>query len=157
MIYLQKIKRIPSYPEYGCDQDGNVYSFKFNKLKRLSPFFDRYFRVHIMEKKNESVSKKVHRLVAETWLNDWDPNLQVDHIDRDPRNNKASNLRMVTQSQNNQNNAAKGVHYNKFANKWAAYCKTNGTLIQFYFDTEAEAIKKREELVKIYYTHNPLN
>lgn len=46
---------------------------------------------------------RVHRLVAEAYLPDWDPELTVDHIDRDRRNNRASNLRMATMAEQHSN------------------------------------------------------
>lgn len=47
--------------------------------------------------KNGSRKKfSVHRLVAEYFLPDWDPNLEVNHIDGNRYNNAASNLRMIT-------------------------------------------------------------
>ncbi|QDP50744.1 MAG: hypothetical protein Unbinned1322contig1001_20 [Prokaryotic dsDNA virus sp.] len=42
----------------------------------------------------------VHRLVAEAFSLDWNPALQVDHIDGSRDNNRAANLRMVTNQQN---------------------------------------------------------
>lgn len=53
----------------------------------------------------------------------------VDHIDGDPSNNQCSNLRFVTQSQNNANqhgakrgskSGVKGVYWHKAAKKWCA-------------------------------------
>lgn len=53
----------------------------------------------------------------------------IDHIDGDPSNNQCSNLRLVTQSQNNANqigakknskSGVKGVYWHKAANKWCA-------------------------------------
>lgn len=42
----------------------------------------------------------VHRLVAEQYLNDWDPNLQVNHKDLNKLNNNINNLEMVTSQEN---------------------------------------------------------
>ena len=41
-----------------------------------------------------------HRLVAKYFLEDFDPELEVDHIDDNRSNNKASNLRMVSRLEN---------------------------------------------------------
>lgn len=46
---------------------------------------------------------KAHRIVWYLHHLTLDPNLEVDHIDRNPRNNLVSNLRLSTTSQNNQN------------------------------------------------------
>lgn len=42
----------------------------------------------------------VHRLVAEYFLNDWDPELEVNHIDGNRYNNAAENLEMCTHQRN---------------------------------------------------------
>lgn len=57
-----------------------------------------YFRVSLKGK-----SFCVHRLVAEAFIPNPDNKPYVDHIDTDIENNKASNLRWVTASENNRN------------------------------------------------------
>ncbi len=44
--------------------------------------------------------RRLHRLIAETFLDNTERKEQVDHIDMDRSNNKLSNLRWVTQSEN---------------------------------------------------------
>lgn len=50
---------------------------------------------------------------------------EIDHIDHDPANNRISNLREATRSQNMANSCArrefKGVHWHKAARKWEAH------------------------------------
>lgn len=58
---------------------------------------------------------------------------QVDHIDGDKTNNRISNLRLATTSQNvhsqrirrNNTSGYKGVTFNRSANKWVAQIKIN--------------------------------
>ena len=68
-----------------------------------------------------------HRLA---WLYEYGylPENQIDHIDRDPSNNRISNLREVSQVCNTRNcgnpatnkSGVKGIHRNKKSGKWCA-------------------------------------
>lgn len=50
-----------------------------------------------------NITYLVHRIIAETFLENPDNKPQIDHIDRDPSNNDVSNLRWVTASENCRN------------------------------------------------------
>jgi len=74
----------------------------------------------------------------------------VDHIDRNPKNNCKSNLRIVTMRVNGQNRSDKmegrctsrfpGVDYYKSQEKWRANIRINGKKkFLGLFDTEEEA------------------
>jgi len=151
------MKVIEGYKKYAVSEDGKIFSLDYRRtgeVRELSPATvgGGYNQVSFYK---DGKKKKfyVHRLVAEAYLQDYDPDLQVDHIDRDPTNNHVSNLRMVTPSQNNQNNNAKGIYFNKRCSKWYAQLKVNykqynGPLRA----TEEEAIADREELIKKYGT-----
>jgi hypothetical protein len=71
------------------------------------------------------------------------PKNHIDHIDGDRLNNRISNLRDVTQQQNNWNNtAAKGYSLYKKTSKYKARILINGNDIHLgYFNTEQEARK----------------
>ena len=51
----------------------------------------------------------VHRLIAEAFLPDWNPKLQVNHINGNGKDNRVSNLEMVTKSQNMQHALKTGL------------------------------------------------
>ena len=71
------------------------------------------------------------------------PEQQVDHRDRDGLNNRRSNLRVASQSQN-QGNAPthrRGVYYQKDRKKWGAQiCTNNQRRWLGAYDTEQEAL-----------------
>jgi hypothetical protein len=70
--------------------------------------------------------------VSETWLEDWNPEHQVDHINRVRTDNRIQNLRGLTRQQNAMNNAAKGISYHKKTKSWSAYIQVNGKKKMFY-------------------------
>ena len=89
------------------------------------------------------VSLRLHRVI----MNAPD-NLQVDHINGNGLDNRKSNLRLVTHTQNmlNQRKAKdntsgyKGVHWNKTRGRWQATIQANGKAKYLgLFDDPAEA------------------
>ena len=74
------------------------------------------------------------------------PEEVIDHIDRNPSNNKLKNLRSVTQRENllNSERSDKAKHAYKLPNKrWASYIGYKGERTHLgVFDTEEEATEK---------------
>ena len=106
--------------------------------------------------KIDSKGYMMHRLV---WLYLYGqfPKEQLDHIDGDKLNNKASNLRDAITSQNcvnqrgrkNNTSGFKGVILEKSSGKWVAQCNANGE--HYYlgmYDTPQEASNVRETFAK---------
>ncbi len=103
---------------------------------------------------------RVHRLMAEAFINNPDNKSMVDHKDRIRLNNNIYNLRWATASENNQNmslskrnkTGTTGVHYWKPSNEWYALIMINKKSIHGgYFATKEEAIAKRQELERIHF------
>jgi len=149
---------IPGYEKkYAVSEDGKVFSLDYRRtgeVRELSPLTvsGGYNQVSL-SKNGKGKRFYVHRLVAQAFLDDYDPDLQVDHVDRDPSNNHVSNLRMLTRSQNMQNNNAKGISFYKRCNKWIAHLQINHK--NYYGPlraTEAEALADRQELIQRYGT-----
>jgi hypothetical protein len=77
-----------------------------------------------------------HRLVH-LYMTGTFPEFEIDHIDRDPLNNRWSNLREATRSENLANmgmsklntSGAKGVHWSKLERKWKARISFNNKVI----------------------------
>ena len=89
-------------------------------------------------------------------MNCNDPNLQVDHINNIPLDNRKCNLRIVTHVQNNYNKTSRknssskyiGVWFDKSRNLWAVRIKKK---FIGRFKTEIEAGKARDVATKKYF------
>lgn len=93
---------------------------------------------------------KLHRL-----LTDCPRDMVVDHIDRDPLNNKLSNLKVCTEFENHQNQSRRndiiGVYYRARDNRWYANISFRTKRITRVFKTKEEAVAWRqaqEEVVR---------
>jgi hypothetical protein len=84
---------------YEVSDGGEVRNKKTGRILKQHDTGDGYFGVDIHAK-----SKKVARMIGERFLPLIDcPGLQIDHIDRNTKNNSASNLRWVSALENTQN------------------------------------------------------
>ena len=82
-----------------------------------------------------------HRLIW-VYVNGEDPgDLEIDHKDRNPLNNRISNLRLATHKQNGANQAGVGATWHKNIGRWIAQIRVNGTMIHLgTFKDKDEAI-----------------
>lgn len=103
---------------------------------------DGYVRIFV-----DGKSYLAHRLVWALVYGEV-PSLDVDHADRNRSNNRLSNLRLATRSQNCMNRPAhctnkvgiKGVHWHRATGKWAASIRFGGNRKHLgVFDTINEA------------------
>jgi len=124
-----------------------------------------YVRVSLI-KQGKSVGKKVHRLVAEFFIDGFKGSLTVNHKDFNKLNNRLINLELMTAYENtldfitkvkkpNSSSPHLGVNFHKQTCKWVARITVNKERLPLgSFDTEEEAINaieryKNGELVPI--------
>ena len=96
------------YTDYLITEEGDVYSRKFRKLKKMKQQTndDGYKTVDL---RNNGIRKiyKVHRLVTETYIPNPDNLPEVNHIDEDKTNNNVSNLEWCSHQYNIEYSLAK--------------------------------------------------
>jgi len=111
----------------------------------------------VAHKQKDKVRKYflIHRLL----LGVNEPTILVDHIDGNPLNNRRSNLRIATHSQNAQNSKLgknsttgyKNISFNKYHNKYIVSIRVKDIKKRHYgyFATIEEAVAERDRLLPI--------
>jgi len=167
-LNINFIVEIHDFDGYFVDMLGDVYSEKYGDMRKLKPVCDGlgYFFVHLY-KNGKQHTKKVHRIVAETFLHNPKNKKQVDHINGERQDNRLENLRWVTHSENQKNackyknntSGALGVSFDKFNNRWIAHWNDfNKKLVHKYFpvkkygnEAKQLAINYRKQMEEKFY------
>lgn len=96
------MKEHPKYKGYFITEDGEVFSNKQGVLKKITPYKNRrgYLTVRLCPKPYTQYRTGIHKLVAETYLDNPNNYPQVDHIDENKLNNNISNLQWIDNQRN---------------------------------------------------------
>ncbi len=100
------MKPHPTQTDYLITEEGDVYSRKFGKLKKMKQRTERYKAINLWNNGKEK-AHYVHRLVAETYIPNPDNLPEVNHKDEDKTNNNVANLEWSTHAYNVQHSLAK--------------------------------------------------
>ena len=103
LYQVSNLGRVKSLHQRAIKRNSKI---KINYEQILKPVIGKngYSTVTLYKKENNNKLKnnyKIHRLVAESFLNNSQNFPQVNHIDENKQNNKLSNLQWVSSSQNN--------------------------------------------------------
>jgi hypothetical protein len=92
-------------------------------------------------------------------FNIYDTDLMIDHIDGNKLNNSLTNLRQVTNQENQHNQInAKGYYFNKHRNKYHAQIRINNKVIYLgLFKTRWEARQAYLDAILIYHPTCPIH
>ena len=101
-----------------------------------------------------------HRLVLEAEIGEFEG--EVDHLSRDPLENRPFNLRAVTSSQNKHNTGKKpyntsgvlNVYWNKKNGKWMAFVKIGYKMIYLGFFTDLAIAAIAADFGRVHYHNN---
>lgn len=158
---VPEIKEDDSFKEISGEEWREIRKYKGYEVSNLGRVRkgDKIFQLnkkqgYVVTSFHDSKMQRVHRLVAEAFIEKKDPNQKfVDHINCVQSDNRVENLRWVTQSQNMMNRKAsrdnksgyKGVYFN--TGRWEVSITANGkTYYGGSFESKDDAIKKRKEL-----------
>lgn len=168
-------KAIPNFELYSISRDGVVN----NGRKDLKPYLNNSGYLCIDLKQGVRTKHLIHRLVAQTYIDNPNNYPIVNHIDGNKLNNHVDNLEWCTNSHNilharasglnPYNNPTKGlkigkgskyhnVTYDRARNKWKGSIRHEGkNLGQKRFNTEEEAGLYVNELIDRYGLDRPKN
>ena len=148
-------------------KDSNNSASSFGRIRNdktgkvLKPFLNttKYEMVEIKMNDGSRKQKLVNRLIAETFLENPLNKPFVDHIDNNVLNNKLSNLRYATRTENSlnrpmqKNNTSGCTGVSKAGDRWASVIKVDNVTHHLgTYNTKEEAIEKRKEAENKYYS-----
>ena len=146
LIKMEDWKWIQGYEnDYKICKNGDVISCKFNKEKILKPRIISDYLIVTLYKNKKQKHLNIHRLIAIYFIDNPNNYQIVDHINRNPKDNRIGNLRWITHSGNmrnkkNRGEYLKGVTFDKRNNKFMARITIDYKKKHLgCFDTELEA------------------
>ena len=99
-------KKIEGYENYSITKEGDVYSLKWDKKRKLKPqkasqSKKGYVQVRLYDESGElGRLQYVHRLVWQNFVGEIPDGLEIDHLDGNPRNNSIENLQLLSRRDN---------------------------------------------------------
>jgi hypothetical protein len=135
----EKWKKVNGFDAYEISNFGNIRSYQNNRhgIKStyilLKPTYTKLGYGYVQLQTKPRIRKYVHRLVATHFLENPNNYIEVDHIDRNPRNCHYTNLRWCSRSMNMRNtkipttntSGERNIMWDKSKNKWMVQITIN--------------------------------
>jgi len=127
----KKWKYIKGYnKKYLISDHGDVFSCIYNCMIKASKTKLEYYQMKLQKNKKQ-INKYIHVLVYETFIGKKNENFVIDHINRNKLDNKLTNLREVSKS-DNAKNCVKKLNTNKIILQYSL----NNKLIKIWYKLE---------------------
>lgn len=112
----------PVHKGYACDEEGNVYSLKNGKIRKLKPANNGndYLQFDVFKDGKRVAKPRLNRFVWECIKGEIEDGYEVDHLDFDRENNCIDNLLARPASENRTRKSEEGRRRNTEAikKKW---------------------------------------
>lgn len=142
MCKVTEYKLIKDFPDYMVSSDGKVWSLKYGKMKELKPWTVRGYLYVALCNNGQQVFKRVHRLVAQAFIDNPDKLPQVNHKDEVKTNNCVENLEWCTAEYNSNwathNERVAKAHINHKAFSVPVVCVETGVVYPSAHEAERQ-------------------
>ena len=99
--HFSLVEELKDFSDYAVDTEGNVWSMKFNKMKKLTPGWKKkgydYQSVLLTSRWGRKRSFLIHRLVAISFIPTSDLTLEINHKNGNKSDNRLENLEWKTE------------------------------------------------------------
>jgi hypothetical protein len=92
------MRQIPDFEQYGITENGEVINVKTERILKTS-FHKGYYQVNL-NKNGKQYTRRIHQLVALTFIGERPDGYDIDHIDGNSKNNNFKNLEYCKHSEN---------------------------------------------------------
>jgi hypothetical protein len=153
LIKMSVWRDCPSFPNYQCNELGEVFNTKTNRVLTGNVNSRGYVRVFTIVDDKKKLTTK-HTLICDAFYGKRPDGASIDHIDRNPSNNIPSNLRYCNHRENNQNKkvpttSSTGERYiRKYFEKFRIRIRFQKSVFYKIVDTLEEAKKIRDEYLQ---------
>tara|TARA_R110000823_G_scaffold60494_1_gene144717 strand:+ start:188 stop:655 length:468 start_codon:yes stop_codon:yes gene_type:complete len=138
-------KLVDNFTDYLIYSNGDVFGKKRGKFLKHYITVKGYSTVLLYRKGYKKKHFKIHRLVANAFIENTYDKPCIDHIDRNKANNDISNLRWVTVKENNNN---KGQYKsNTSGHQHISYCGTRNRWIYVKVGNKRKTFKTKQEAI----------